>query len=131
MEMVIRVDPRPDDTADRRAMYLSRGDVIDIRADGWGWSAIELSNPAWRMIRVTGMTQIQADALLAGEADPEELKPRKLARIYRIDLDHENIPAFIKVFLADNSREVSILDLSQYASLLDSLTKHGGIGADI
>lgn len=43
------------------------GDVIVIKPDGWGWTATELNDPRWRLIRVP-LTQAQADQFAAFSA---------------------------------------------------------------
>lgn len=50
-----------------------QGDVIHYEADGFAWSARELANPLWRIVRVA-LTEAEAEALVAGEQDPADIK---------------------------------------------------------
>jgi len=72
MELLVRLEDRGDPTDPTTA---KRGDVIDIRPDGWPWSERERNHPARRLIRVPDLTPADAQALLASEQIPVPLEP--------------------------------------------------------
>lgn len=52
------------------------GDVISICPDGWAWSAAELANPDWRIVRVN-VLKSQADAFLSKSNNPNVKRRRE------------------------------------------------------
>jgi hypothetical protein len=54
--------------------FAKRGDVIAACADGWPWSALELSWDEWRIVSVLGVSQTLVDAALA-TAPPDSVIP--------------------------------------------------------
>lgn len=56
------------------------GDVISICPDGWAWSAAELENPDWRIVRVN-ILPVQAEAFLA----KSQIQTVKRRREWKID----------------------------------------------
>jgi hypothetical protein len=63
MELLIWIADKSDD-----ALSPKRGDVLDAHPNGWPWSEAEFNNPDWVLIQ-TGITQAEADSLLAGDYD--------------------------------------------------------------
>lgn len=59
MEFLVRIVDRSDREDDSK-----RGDVLCAQPDGWAWSQAELTNPAWRIIRVN-VLRSTVDALLS------------------------------------------------------------------
>ena len=83
MEILIRVvDKGPDED------HSKAGDVIAVCPDGWQWSAAELANPDWRIIRVP-ILQAQADAFLSRANNPLVKRRRE----WTIDLSRLPNPA--------------------------------------
>ena len=67
-DLLIRVAPN---TSLIKAVHVSRfqpGDVISAELSGHQWTARELTNPNWRIIRVTA-TLVEVESLLVPEQD--------------------------------------------------------------
>ncbi len=47
------------------AEHWKRGDVIEVRADGWGWGTSELTSEKFRIIRVPGLITSKQEALMS------------------------------------------------------------------
>lgn len=78
MELLIRiVDKSPDPLASKM------GDVIWVCANGWAWSTAEMNNPEWIIVR-TGITQVEADGLLAADIGVGDIMARR--RKYAVDV---------------------------------------------
>lgn len=79
-ELLIRVvDKVNANDADANMRLLKRGDVVDVRPDGWGWSALELSSPWWCLVRVPGASVDDLAVFLSPETGPpgsKTLRPR-------------------------------------------------------
>lgn len=68
MELLVRVVDKPrSGVAELDAKRTSAGDVIAYFPDGHQWGREELSNPDWRIVRVPGLSDIEAEALLTPE----------------------------------------------------------------
>ena len=91
MELLIRVKDR---AGDGRIDDSLAGSVVAAFPDGWKWSAIELSNAHWVIVRVP-ILQVEADALVAAGANA-------LARRHRID--------FAKLLISEQ-RQQPIIDV--------------------
>lgn len=130
MELVIRVHAKPTPTRQLQAERLSRGDVVAALPDGHPFSERELTNPAWRIVRVP-LTQVEAEALVSREIDQEETRQLLFHRQYRLDLDDVDIPQALKNWLANDERRVPILDLTEYRALFVRLAKHRGRADDL
>lgn len=105
-EVVFRVMDKaaPDDP--RRAVRTSRGCVIDVLPDGWGFSERELTNPEWRIVRFPGLPQ----EAFADCQQPIYDRDRKLVarRARAVDLD--SIPAVESKFRPGQVVELSPSD---------------------
>lgn len=56
-EVAIRVLDKTEPNHPLRAFRSQRGDVIDVRPDGWRWTQRELTSPAWRFVRLPGLPE--------------------------------------------------------------------------
>jgi hypothetical protein len=89
MELLVRVVDKvnPSDPAKNRQL-TKRGDVIAAFPDGHQWGTQERANPDWRIIRVSGMTQVEAESFLSPEHPPDLVNRYVLRkRSKKIDLD--------------------------------------------
>jgi hypothetical protein len=91
--------------------YLScklheRGDVIVVCADGWAWSAAELTNPDWRIIKLPNVTVSQVDGFLGPEFDTDPAHPSRMLRrrAFMLDIDFSDLPLAFKNWLRDDTR---------------------------
>lgn len=68
MELLVRVVDKahPDDPV-KHHQLTKAGDVIHYWPDGHDWGHEELTNPDWRVVRVPGLTEAEAEALVAAE----------------------------------------------------------------
>lgn len=87
-----------------------RGDVLDVRPDGWGWSNIERSNPAWRILCWRQLSEEDAHQFLQPEMPKEPpvpgapADPMLQARRYYLNLDDARLPELMKSWILDDSR---------------------------
>jgi len=88
-EMLIRVVDKVNDDPYLDAKCTKRGDVITVQPDGWGWSRAELRNPDWRIIKIPGVTVIEAESFLGAEMDADPANPSQVLqrRAFRLDVD--------------------------------------------
>lgn len=93
MELIIFIEDK-EKTGDVvvDAKRWSAGDVIAAMPDDHPWSRKEMENPAWRILRVPGMTQAQATALCATEIS-RSLQPIWLLRFRQISIDITSLDA--------------------------------------
>jgi len=86
MELLVRIVDKPKSgNAVLDAGRMEAGDVIHAAPDGHVWGKSEINHPEWKIIKVSGMTQTEADALLGRElaTSPDH----KLLRKRHIKLD--------------------------------------------
>src|SRR6185437_11325127 len=83
-----------DDPISDAAMW-KRGDVISVLEDGADWGKLGVTNPRFRMIRLTGVAVSAAQMLLAPEVptDPANISPMLRRRMFRFDLNHPSLTA--------------------------------------
>ena len=103
-------DAHPDPYVDVRR--LKRGDVLCVKPDGWRWSPRELSNPAWRIVRVAGLPDSIAQTFLNPERGDPLVDRMLRQREAEFDLGHADIPAGVRAKLADDSRATPVVVLS-------------------
>jgi hypothetical protein len=86
-----------------------RGQVIDVQQDGWQWSERELTNPDWRIVRVS-IPRIEAEALKSPEpkASPDHDTRLLRKRGFRLNVDFASLPQGVKNFLLDDVRSTPI-----------------------
>lgn len=93
MELLVRIVDKPksgDAVVD--AQRTTAGDVIAAKPDGHFWGREEVANPEWRIIRVPGMGEAEADALLSGEL-PRAFAPNRMLRKRGVKLDVSQLDA--------------------------------------
>lgn len=91
--------------AELDAQAYKRGDVISIHPDGWAWSQRELTNPDWRILRLTSITDLaDLEDLRRPENDSGGLLKRKRSRF----VDPSKLPAQVQTWLNDDARAVPI-----------------------
>lgn len=66
-ELLIRVVDKRSGSAEADRRLLQRGHVVVVVADGWQWGRGELSDPAWRILRVPGLQPDDLASLVAEE----------------------------------------------------------------
>lgn len=88
-ELLIRVVDKSNDDPYLDVQCLKRGDVVVICEDGHEWSQAELTNPEWRILKVPGVTLVQAEAFLGPEVDEDPTQPSRVLqrRAFKVDLD--------------------------------------------
>lgn len=91
MELLIRIidKPRSGDVA-LDSGRTTAGDVIAVKPDGHIWGTMEVANPEWRIVRIPGLPQAEADALEAPEL-PESFVPNRLLRKRQFTIDIEQL----------------------------------------
>lgn len=97
---------------------VKRGGVITWQADGWAWSQTELTNPNWRIIRVTGISDAEANAMLTSE--PGDATNRMLQiRAFAMNLDLGSLPKAVTDFIKDDSRStpIGVVTLAQVRAI--------------
>lgn len=111
-ELLIRVVDKTNVDPYLDAKCLKRGDVVDVRPDGWVWGREEMTRPEWRVLRLPGLAAVDLSAFLAEEVDEDPEQPSEVlqARAFRIDLDS---PLLAGSWLEDDSRSLKMkrLDL--------------------
>lgn len=119
-ELLIRVIDKTSTDPYLDAKCLKRGDVVDIRPDGWVWGRFEYSDPQWRILRLPGIAAQDLSAFLAEEVDTDPAQPSAVlqARAFRLDIDS---PLLAGSWLDDETRAVrkhrADLTLEQVLSL--------------
>ena len=103
-ELLVRVVDKVNADPYLNAKCTKRGDVIVVQPDGWPWGKDEQKNPAWRIVKVPGLSVIDASAFLGPELDTDPEQPSAVLqpRAFKLDLDH--LPASIAAVLADAKR---------------------------
>ena len=105
MELLIRVSNKPYSTPRERAQRMQRGDIVSAMPDGHVWSLRERKNRAWRILAIPSMTQVEVDALLSPENDPQGIKSFTWKRKRRLNIDSQSLPKRITDYLNDNTRD--------------------------
>lgn len=104
-ELVVMVVDRlhPHDVYLNAAAY-KRGDVIEVRPDGWPWGTEELAHPDWRILRIPDLTVSEASALLAEErnTDPAHQSRTLQRRAFKLDLEHAAVGE-LRAFFDDHA----------------------------
>lgn len=102
-----------------------RGDVIDVRGDGWPWQEGDKTEPYWRILRWPGMTVEQVEHLLEPEIHPEPIPlphlqfPMLQARQYFLDFDKPDLPVDFCSYIADDTRAQPFFDMPETLSIED------------
>ena len=82
-EIIVRVVEHDHSTPQTAYLHVGQYEVVTVQENGWAWSALELNNPDWRIIRISNVTA----ATLAYWADTYTLPDGSLEykRGHRID----------------------------------------------
>ncbi len=126
-EFLVLVLDFPDDDLRKHTANYHRGDVIDARVDGWGWSDTEKRKPLWRIIR-TPLTMTEADFMLRNEDDVFKNKTMLWSRTRAFDLDNIGFPDKVKAWIADDTRTEPILEID--AGLMRTFVTEKGDAED-
>jgi hypothetical protein len=101
---------------------LRRGDVVVAAPDGWRWSHAELhGHPEWCVLRVTGMTLEEGEALTV--AEPGDGRPRHLRNLkaFHLDLDaadaHETVKAIADRTSRGENVSIEVIDAAHVRPL--------------
>jgi hypothetical protein len=94
-----------------------RGDFINVLPENWAWSAIELTHPEARIIRFTNVSVSEASQFLSEPAVDPVVTPYRPLKLWSFNLDSNNIPHDLQVFLQDDTRQIPI-----YVSTIDFAT---------
>jgi hypothetical protein len=122
-EILFRVHDKINDDPYLNVRCLKRGDAVAICADGWAWSANELTAPYWRIVALPNVTEQQAASFLAPELDADPQNPSRMLqrRSFKLDLSNITIPRAIKDWFTDDTRALGIrtisMDPSQFLAL--------------
>ena len=129
MDILIRVKDRIHPDPVKNAFNTKRGDVVEILPeDGRQWGRLDLSNPDYRIIRISGVTPTERLAFKrTGRRHemPDGTFSLPRQRDIYIDLDDPSIPLVVRNWINDDKRAVPLLDLSGRITLaqLRSLVK--------
>lgn len=106
---------------DLNAQLFKRGDVICWKPSGHKWSQRELTNPNWRILRITGVSLSQARFLVSKDTPQEVGQVIKRRRSVKIDLDFASLPTVVKNWLRDDTRATPIFQATA-AQVYDAVT---------
>ena len=111
-ELLVRVVDKVNPDFYMDCQCTKRGDVIVVQEDGWKWGREEKSLPFYRIIRIPGMSVSEASQFLAPELPIDPLNPSKTLkrRAFKFDLDAPTLPKGFGDFIADEKRDVAVLD---------------------
>ena len=123
-EILFRVVDVPHSNPNIHVRRYHRGDIVMWRVDGHAWSDRELTNPAWRIIRI-GLTMTEVDFLARSEDDTFKNKGRVWARVRRINFDDIAIKGGFKNFLFDDTRSTPILNIGKTTTLNAFIVEKG------
>lgn len=113
-EFLVRIRDKPTDPDPYLDIKRSkRGDVICACPDGWVWSQIELTNPAWRIIKVPGLADSVAQQLVMPEVGDERVNRMLRRRKYKLELDFASLPQAGKDYLRDDTRAQPTITISK------------------
>lgn len=90
---------------------LGRGDCVAVCENNWPWTSAELTNPAWRIVKVPDMSVEEAYTYLVEDPGNEELGYLPQRRKYMIDQGRFIYPS-TKAFVDDDTRQVPFLTVS-------------------
>lgn len=84
MELLIRVVHKVPSDHPSHHLLTQAGDVIAFHQDGDDWGREELRNQEWRIVRVPGLTEVEAEGLIGqevpiGPAQQQVLRKRHLS----------------------------------------------------
>lgn len=97
----VKADP------EEHAKAYKRGDVICIHADGWGWTLRERTNPDWRILRLTRITDLtDLEGLLRAELGAGDVTRRRRNAF----IDPAKLPAAVQAWLNDDTRVIQIFE---------------------
>lgn len=99
------------------------GDVIVVCADGWGWTLLERTNPAWVVVKLPGTDPSVLVDMTVGDFDGDGRLLRRRAR--KIDL---GAPAVAAVLTGLGSDRVVTLSTPQATLFLAARTTKPSIG---
>lgn len=88
------------------------GSVIAAKPDGWSWGTEEKAHPDWRIVRVPGMTPIEAEALMMVDRDAITQATLK-ARRYRL-----SAPGAIAALHAVKRGEIAEFTRAQWLAMV-------------
>ena len=106
VRVVDKVNPNSQELSDS---LFKRGDVLTVQVAGWPWTERERTNPAWRIIRINGITRAQADNLVSQDTPRFEGERIIRRRSVKIDLDGVEIQQAERDKLADNGRAEPVI----------------------
>lgn len=88
-ELLVRVVDKVNSDPYLDVHCTKRGDVIAVCPDGWRWGSGELNNPAWRIVKLPGVTVSQASVFLGPEIETDPTHPNRMRRnrAFKIDVD--------------------------------------------
>lgn len=77
-ELVIQVVDRTNaENPALDAVCWKAGDVIEVKPDGWNWTARERTNPSWRIVRVPLLTSEVQAALAVDRPEGGAMRRRR------------------------------------------------------
>lgn len=110
-ELAISVIERTaDDPLVESKLVAKRGLVIDVLEDGHQYGRMELTNPLFRILKLPGVPLAFGRSFLGREIGDH---PHALARAFRLDIDHPDIPADLAAYLADDARAEPSFEVDQ------------------
>lgn len=122
-ELLVRIKDKVDTDIYVDVGLPKRGDVITIQEDGWGWSAAELKNPEWQIIKYPGVSVESLMDFITPEVDrnPDVSKRSKMLQRRTVKIDLDNLPSK-EVFAheAKAERTTPFLTFDKEAVVLDN-----------
>lgn len=91
MELLVRIVDKPKSgNAALDSKRTTAGDVIAVKPDGHIWGKREVASPEWRILRVPGMGESEAESLVAAEL-ATAFAPNRLLRKRQMTIDIEQL----------------------------------------
>lgn len=111
-ELLVRVRDKVSPDPYLNVRLTKRGDVIVVMPDGHDWAADELRNRDWRIVKVPGLSMVEAEAMTVEEPHDPERSRMMLRRWFRLDVDSVDLPQRARQVIADDSRAAPTFDLT-------------------
>lgn len=108
-ELLVRVVDKFNDDPYLDAQCSKRGDVIVVVEDGHAWGREELSNPDWTIVKVPGVSALDASAFVAREPNESE-QPNYMLQKRAFSFDLTKQPTDLQSLLAAKVRKPALED---------------------
>jgi len=129
MLILVRVTDRPTTgNPQKDARNLMGGDIVSYYPDDRYMSPRMLTNPDWRIFKITDIPESALIALTDDENDDENEPVGdgfKYVRKQKVDIFSKQLPKAVKNYVNDSTRAIPILDLGAiWESTLKNYLEH-------